>query len=208
MVLLNEDTKQLIREAAEWRLIGLLFECPSAQWFGEVGALAQEVDDAVLRQAAESAMTEASEGLYHSTFGPGGPAPPREASYQDTVQLGYLISEIEANYNAFAYRPACEEPADHVATEAGFVAYLRLKQAYAMSEGREDRADIAADAAARFVKEHVATIAEPLAASLAASGITYLQDASAALLRRTGPGLKLPVLQDPLVDDESVECGI
>jgi len=208
MVLLNEDTTQLIREAGEWRLIGLLFECPSAQWFGEVGALAQEVDDALLRQAAESAKTEASEGLYHSTFGPGGPAPPREASYQDTVQLGYLISEIEAYYNAFAYRPTCAEPADHVATETGFVAYLRLKQAYALSEGLEESADVAADAAARFVKEHLASIAEPLAASLAESGVAYLKDASAVLLRRTGPGLKLPVLQDPLVNDESVECGI
>ncbi|MBL8176158.1 MAG: molecular chaperone TorD family protein [Bryobacterales bacterium] len=208
MLVLADETKRLVHEAAEWRLIGLLFECPSPLWLNEVGLLAQEVDDPVLRQSALEAMTEASEGLYHSTFGPGGPAPPREASYQDTVQLGYLISELEAYYNAFAYRPACAEPADHVATESGFIAYLRLKQAYAETEGQTESATVAADAAARFVKEHLATIAEPLAASLAESGVAYLKDASAALLRRTGPRLKLPVLQDPLVDDDAVECGM
>ncbi|MBS1828908.1 MAG: molecular chaperone TorD family protein [Acidobacteria bacterium] len=208
MMRVLDDVAGLVREAAEWRLLGLLFECPSAQWLGEVGALAAELDDVVLRGAAEEAMTEASEGLYHSTFGPGGPAPPREASYQDTVQLGYLISELEAYYGAFAYQRRCAEPADHVATEAGFVGYLRLKQAYALSAGDEEGATVTGDAAAQFVKEHLATIAEPLAGSLAESGVGYLRDAAVALLRRTGPSVKLPVLQDPLVDDDSVECGI
>lgn len=208
MTMVMDGVAGLVKEAAERRLIGLLFECPSAQWLGELGALAAELEDELLRQAAEGAMTEASEGLYHSTFGPGGPAPPREASYQDTVQLGYLISELETYYGAFAYQRRCVEPADHVATEAGFVAYLRLKQAFALSEGDEERAAVTADASARFVKDHLATIAEPLAGSLAASGVAYLRDASAALLRRTGRAVKLPVLQDPLVDDDSVECGI
>lgn len=207
-MILPEETKRLLREAAEWRLIGLLFECPSPGWFGEVAALGQEIDDPLLRQATEAALTEASEGLYHSTFGPGGPAPPREASYQDTVQLGYLISELEAYYNAFAYRPKCAEPADHVATESGFISYLRLKQAFAMTGEEPESAAISGDASARFLKDHLATIAEPLAASLAASEIAYLKDASAALLERTGPRATLPVLADPLVCDDSIECGV
>ena len=109
---ISDEVKPILREAAEWRLIGLLFECPTPQWSGEVAAISRELEDPLLRQASEEALCEATEGLYHSTFGPGGPAPPREASYHDTVQLGYLISELESYYNAFAYRPACGEPAD------------------------------------------------------------------------------------------------
>jgi len=35
-------------------------------------------------------------------------APPREATYHETVQLGYLMSELQAYYNAFAFRP-CDQ---------------------------------------------------------------------------------------------------
>ena len=66
---------QLLGEAAEWRLLGLLFECPLPNWREQMDALAAEVVDADLKAAAEAARLEASEGLYHSIFGPGGPAP-------------------------------------------------------------------------------------------------------------------------------------
>lgn len=179
--------RELLREAAEWRLLGLLLACPQHDWQTQVAALAVEVDDAPLTAAAAAAREEATEGLYHTTFGPGGPAAPREVSHREYLVPGQSLAELSACYDAFAYRPATDEPPDHVAVEADFIAYLRLKEAYAVARGDEAQAAVTAAAARRFGEDHLSSIAEPLAKSLEASGIRYLSLAAAALLRRVGP---------------------
>jgi nitrate reductase assembly molybdenum cofactor insertion protein NarJ len=191
---------QLLREAAEWRLLGLLFECPSSQWNEQIAALAAEVSDADLVAAAAAAQQEASEGLYHSIFGPGGPAPRREISYRDWAQPGYLLSELTSYYDAFAYQPKIVEAPDHVSVETGFIAYLRLKEAYAEANADDDHAAVTREAAQQFIKEHLSALTEPLARSLEHSGVEYLALAGQALLARVGPkreqtpGQNLPVL--------------
>ncbi len=198
---------RLLREAAEWRLLGLLFECPSPTWREQVAALATEISDAGLRAAAQAAQREASEGLYHSIFGPGGPAPGREISYRDWAQPGYLLSELTSYYDAFAYQSKIVEAPDHVSVETGFIAYLKLKEAYAESRGDDEHAAITRGAAERFINEHLSAMAEPLTASLEHSGIEYLALAGKALLARVGPkraqspGHNLPIL----VADEETE---
>ena len=188
---ISDTAQSLIAEAAEWRLIELLFSCPSEQWKRELQSLAREVRDPDLRLAASLASEGAEEGVFHSIFGPGGPAPAREASYLGTVQLGYLMSELNAYYQAFAYSlasaPSGKEPPDHVSVESGFIGFLRLKQAFAL--GRESEADaaVAAEAAARFLEEHLSNIATPLSHALDHSGVTYLELAGKALARRAGP---------------------
>lgn len=174
----------LLRQAAEWRLLGLLFECPRPGWRDDVAALAAEVDCAGLREAARHAHEEASEGLYHSTFGPGGPASPREVTYKESVELGHLMSELVGYYEAFAYHPTTEEPPDHVAVEAGFVAYLRLKEAYAQSSGDAEHAAITAEAAREFLTGHLSVMATPLAAALQNSPAHYLALAGEQLQKR------------------------
>lgn len=207
---LSNDELQLAREAGEWRLLSLLFECPTAEWRRQVSALMKDVEDVELSAAAEDALEQASEGLFHHTFGPGGPAPPREATYHQTVQLGYLMSELQAYYNAFAFDPATNEPPDHVAVETGFIAYLKLKEAYALACGNQEQAATAADSARQFICEHLGSIAEPLANHLQASEIPYLAKAGAALLRRVGPMPKaaspLPILQEDQAESEWT-CG-
>lgn len=212
---MDARTHTLVRQAAEWRLIGRLFECPAATWRDDIVALARDTDDPLLGSAVAHALEEAGEGLYHSTFGPGGPAPPREVSYVKVVQLGYLLSELTAFYDAFAYRPVTRESPDHVSVEAGFVGYLRLKEAYAVTRGDEEQAAVTADAAATFMREHLAAIAEPLAATLDASGLAYLAEAARALATRVGPppsataslpaARLLPVIQ-PLEDEDEIAC--
>ena len=206
----------LLTQAAEWRLIGRLFECPVGTWQDEIVALARDLEDPLLGSAVTHALEEASEGLYHSTFGPGGPAPPREVTYVKTIQLGYLLSELTAFYDAFAYRPVTRESPDHVSVEAGFIGYLRLKEAYAVTRGDEGQAAVTAGAAATFVREHLAAFAEPLAATLDASGVAYLAEAARALATRTGPppaapasphGARLlPVIQ-PSEDEDDLTCA-
>ncbi len=207
--MMKDDESRLLEEAAEWRLISLLFECPAADWSENVRSLAVEVRDEELKKAAEFAQTQASEGLYHSVFGPGGPAPAREISYRDWVQPGYLLSELGTFYEAFSYRPALLEPPDHIAVETGFVAYLRLKEAFARESENGEAAEITAKAARSFVDEHLAKMTERITKTIAESDIDYLIHASAALFRRVGSDKDakvrqtLPVLADP---DEMVEC--
>lgn len=207
---LNERGLHLVKEAAEWRLISLLFECPDSKWREQVTALMNEVADTELQSAANDALEEAGEGLFHHTFGPGGPAPAREATYHQTVQLGYLMSELQAYYNAFAFQPVTSEAPDHVSVEAGFIAYLKMKEAYALACQDEERATTAAESAQRFIEDHLTNLAQPLAERLEGSGISYLAKASAALLSRVGlqkvvPSL-LPILQeDP--QESAFACG-
>ena len=207
---LNEHELHLVKEAAEWRLISLLFECPGPQWREQVTALMNEVADVDLQSAAHDALEEAGEGLFHHTFGPGGPAPAREATYHQTVQLGYLMSELQAYYNAFAFHPSTAEAPDHVSVETGFVAYLKMKEAYAMACQDEERTATASESAQRFIEDHLTNLAQPLAERLEGSGIGYLAAASAALLRRVGPAKVatslLPILQNE-PQKSSFACG-
>lgn len=203
--------RELLREAAEWRLIGLLFECPVNGWREQVRALAAEIEDADLKASTDEALSEAGEGLYHSIFGPGGPAPPREISYCDRAQPGLLMSEISSYYNAFAYQPATVEVPDHVSVETGFIAYLKFKEAYAAARGDTEHAAVTKQASHRFIEDHLKVIAEPLSKLLRNSGIGYLSSAGESLLRRTGPrngghsGMMLPVLEESDVFDCATE---
>lgn len=199
----------LAREAAEWRLIGLLFSPPEVAWREQIASLAGETRDDQLKQAAATAIEEASEDLYHSTFGPGGPASPREASYFDNIQLGQLLAEICAHYEAFAYAPSQAEPPDHVAVETDFIAYLKLKEAYALAEDDSEKAALTADASRHFLEEHLSRIAPALRDRFQGAEIEYLRLASEALASRcrtpAATPVLLPVLQDQA--EEPFECG-
>jgi nitrate reductase assembly molybdenum cofactor insertion protein NarJ len=194
----------LVQDAAAWRLLGRLFECPTDAWRRDLAVLGAEVADADLAAAAADAIAEGTEGLYHSVFGPGGPAPPREVSYLDTLELGSVMSSLTGAYRAFGYEPALAEPPDHVAVEAGFVAFLLLKQAFAAAEGEPVHAEITSRAAETFRADHLAMFAEPLARTLAEAPARYLQTASRLLAARVGPRpgpKRLPVIQPPAEDD-------
>lgn len=200
------DTPSLLRDVAAWRLVGLLFECPGTGWFDQVLTLAKEAQDPCLSAAADAARQEASPGLYHSTFGPGGPAAPREVSHRRGVLPGASLAELRRLYEAFAYQPSLDEPPDHVAVEVGFVAYLRLKQAYALARGNDEQMRICADAVQLFLRSHLSRMAGPLAASLSNSGIKYLAHAAESLQSRVGPApveVALPILSDeePMEDE-------
>lgn len=201
----------LLQEAAEWRLISLLFEYPGPSWHATVAALGAEVAEPRLRQAAEAAQQEAYEGMHHSLFGPGGPVPPREATYTSGVQLGYLLSEISAYYEAFAYQLETHEPDDHISVLTGFLAYLKLKEAFAQSCGDGEPAAVCAEAAQRFREDHLSTMVQPLAAALESVAPSYLVLASQVLLERVGPPRTAPAaIVDALLPDHEnadLNCG-
>ena len=192
----------LLREAAEWRLIGLLLEHPGHGWHEEVRALASQVIDPELTRATRTGLEEASEGAYLAALGPGGVASPREVAYGGYQDPGNVLADVTAFYSAFDYRPQPSEPPDHVAVEAGFIEYLRLKEAYARSAGMSNDADIAAKAAETFITDHLSAVAEPLAERLAAAGNAALVLAGRALFARVGPPQRRTVWS-PCSDSES-----
>jgi nitrate reductase assembly molybdenum cofactor insertion protein NarJ len=210
-IAIDQRLNDLLREAATWRLLSRMFECPDETWQADLDTLARELGDSDLLEAVSLAASVATEGQYHSTFGVGGPAPPREASYHETLELGSLMSEVAVYYQVFGYRPQLAEAPDHVAVEAGFVAYLKFKEAYALARGEPEHAEAAALAARRFIADHLAMLATPLADILASSHLDYLARASRALAGRVGPRparMRLPMLQTTSDDDESgFECA-
>jgi len=208
---LSTGELQLAREVSEWRLISLLFECPSEPWRKQICALAKEIADSELKSAAQDALKEANEGVFHYAFGPGGPAPAREATYHQTVELGYLMSELQAYYNAFAFEPRTAEAPDHVSVEASFIAYLKMKELYAVKCGEEDRAATASESARHFVQDHLSIFAQPLSEHLQNSGIAYLSKAAAALACRIGApkgALTIFPIWKNTDGEDGFECGV
>ena len=210
-VAVDQRLPALLMEAAEWRLLARLFECPGAEWEADLRQLAGEIRDEDLRAAATLAIAAPpSPGQYHSLFGPGGPAPAREASYRESLELGSLMSELAVYYEAFGYAPAAEEPPDHVAVEAGFVAFLTLKEAYAVANAEGDHAAVTAAAAARFRADHLANLAAGLARILEDAPLDYLARAARVLTSRAGPAprsSRLPMAPSSDGDDR-FECGM
>lgn len=219
MIATAPETRHLLADATHWRMLGLLFSCPNADWLDQLDALTAVADDPLLQQAVAAAREEASQASYHTIFGPGGPAAAREVSYQRSSFTGRFLAELQDAYAAFAYEPSTGETPDHVATQADFIGYLRLKEAYARAVGNADQADLTARTARRIVADHLGLIAEPLAQTLQASGFQYLALASAALQERVGPAPQLaaedvppieslvPLAVDPCRLDHSQECG-
>jgi nitrate reductase assembly molybdenum cofactor insertion protein NarJ len=195
----------LIEDAAAWRLLGLLLERPHGDWWSQVAALGAEVRDPDLQQAAQAAAG-ADPGDWLSALGPGGVTSGREVGHDGAVDPGHLLAELQAHYQAFHYRPRAEEPPDHVAVEAGFVGYLRLKEAYARAQGLADAAETTATATARFLDEHVSAWAQPLADALEETRLEHLRLGARAAFRRVGPPRRRRAPAPPSPDC-AMTCG-
>jgi nitrate reductase assembly molybdenum cofactor insertion protein NarJ len=208
---ISPEIAQLLTEAAEWRLLGLLFEYPTADWRANLEALRPSLERPELRAIADAALEVASEGLHFALFGPAGTAPVREVVYLGGVQFGHLLAELAAYYEAFGYRPKTEEADDHFAVELGFFAFLKLKQANAALSGDTEAAQLTAGAAESFLKDHLAVQAEPVLRALENFAPQYLVDAGRFILNRTGPSPRSAYpLSSPLTGDEDSEtmsCG-
>jgi TorA maturation chaperone TorD len=189
-----------IAEAAEWRLLGLLFERPHAAWHEEVAALAREVRDTEVRAAAEAAQ-DATEGDHLALLGPGGAVSPREVTYCSFADPGRVLADLAAFYEAFGFHPRAEDPIDHVAVETGFVGYLLLKEEFARAHGDRAAAEATVAARTRFLEAHLAPLAGPFAERLAACGrgyVTRAADLLAARVPTTRPAATVSAAPDTL----------
>lgn len=201
----GSPSRHLLEDAACWRLVGLLLERPRGPvWQAEALALAREVHDDALASAAEAAAG-ADEGRYLAAIGPEGRVSGREGGHDRASDPGRLLSDLQAHYQAFDYEPASAEPPDHVSVEAGFVSHLRLKEAGACAGGENEAAETTAQTTARFLEEHVATWAGPLAEALREAADPHLAAAAEAAFRRVGPLRHLS--RSPTLDVDLDACA-
>ena len=179
----NSSTSSLkaIRQALRWRLISLLLERPRTGWLSEVEALAAETDDKNLREAAKSAA-DASEGTYLLMFGESGFVSPREVTYRPMEDPGQILAHLAEFYKSFAFKPKAEDPSDHIAVESGFIGYLWLKEASALSAGKLELAELTCSARNRFIENHFAVIARPWSERVMDTVLSYMTATAKALL--------------------------
>ena len=86
-------------------------------------------------------------------------APPYELEYgeEHSHRQPQELGDIAAFYQAFGLRvaSASHERVDHIVTECDFMQYLLYKQACALDEGSEERADVCEAAARQFLADHL-----------------------------------------------------
>jgi nitrate reductase assembly molybdenum cofactor insertion protein NarJ len=199
--------KDPLEQAAELRLLGLLFERPTLPWREEIARLGPEIRDPDLRRLAR-ASAEESEGGYLALFGPGGRVSPREVAYRGTADPGETLADLGAFYRAFAFAPRSEDPPDHIAVEVGFLAYLRLKEAYALARGLDEERRTTREAFESFRALHVRAWSGALRRRLGEAGTAPLADAARLLARWVGedPGSASAVVQ-AAPDSDPLSCG-
>lgn len=183
----ERHAEELVAQAAAWRLAALLLERPRPGWHQEIEKLSSEVSDSQLSACASHA-DQASEEKYHQLFGPGAAVSPREVSYSGFEDPGRLMAELNAFYHAFAFEPRREEPVDHLSVEAGFIAYLFLKQAYAQVRGDVEAAAVALRARDRFIDGHLGRCAQGMRERLT-DAPSYLRHAVLWMAQRSDPQL-------------------
>jgi hypothetical protein len=185
--------RALLTDAAAFRLLAVLFSRPRPGLADEARGLAAEVDDADLAAGAE-ALGGAGEGPYHAVLGPGGAAPGREAGHLGLGDPGRTLAALGARYGAFGFAPAGEEPADHVAVECDFAAWLDLKEAFALLRREVEAAEVTRAERERFLAEHLGPLGHGIAARLPGGAPPHLAAAARALVRRLPADPRPPAL--------------
>lgn len=109
---------------------------------------------------------------YEDCFGytASGPVPCYELEYgeEHTHREPQQLSDISSFYNAFGLKVTeCNfERVDHIAIECEFMHYLFFKEAYALSNGAIENAEICHQASVRFLREHLGRWAPSFALKL------------------------------------------
>ncbi|NUN47242.1 MAG: molecular chaperone TorD family protein [Candidatus Brocadiae bacterium] len=205
-ILEDAATRAALQQAAEFRLIGLLFERPSESRSRHGAALVAESGVPELRKTAGTLLAIESPD-YDSLFGPGGPASPREAAYIGRRDPARAMAEAGHLYEAFGFRPVSGEPPDHVASETGFAAYLWLKEAYALARGDGDAAGITRAAREKFFEDHLSVVAGGMATRLAACPVDAWTTLAERLLALVGGRRLTEDELDGIESSDEMACG-
>ncbi|MGE3536161.1 MAG: molecular chaperone [Candidatus Tectimicrobiota bacterium] len=151
-----------------WRLLAGAFTCPTDENLQELSALAAELADCLASDATSLALpvqlcaqtlaehqASALEGEYHSLFTTQVLVSPYEGTYHRT-ERGAIIGDVAAFYTAFALQLAPQSgPPDALWNELAFLAWLALKEAYALEQDLSEALEVTQHATRRFLDDHL-----------------------------------------------------
>lgn len=133
---------------------------------GPVGAAAKEL--ASLPAPSLQELRRVHLRIFGHT--PRGKVCPYETEYgrEEIFQQAHELADIAGFYRAFGLKPAPEdgERPDHIACELEFLAFLSLKEAYAIEKADEEMLEITKAAAKKFLRDHAGAFGRAFAAAL------------------------------------------
>jgi nitrate reductase assembly molybdenum cofactor insertion protein NarJ len=164
---------ETLARASAWMFASIALQPPTAASRATLEALIPSLPAPLQNAGTRIAACPIDEWEpeYFSVLGPTG-CPACESSYERAAQAsrGPMLADISGCYQAFAYSPDLREVPDHASVEAGFLAYLAMKIAFADDAGETDAAQIAREAYVGFVRDHTGVWFNDFCEALAATG--------------------------------------
>lgn len=166
---MSQDTyvQHALLRADLWRLLAGSFSCPASDHLRDLSECATELAECLsgegeslaaavwaLAEALARADAEAFASEYHTLFTTQVLVSPYEGSYQRT-ERGAILGDIAAFYTAFSLRVAPQSgPPDSLCNELAFLAWLAMKETYALAHEMAEAVEITRSATRQFLQDH------------------------------------------------------
>ncbi len=188
------QTRALIR-ADVWNLLARAFSRPDAALLASEASVARDMlvasemrehplRDPLAGFAEEATAADASllEEEYHQLFTTQMLCPPNEGAYHRTSR-GAVVGDIAAFYQAFGLRAReAGGPPDSIAHQLHFLAWMALKEAYAIQQQRPAEVEVTRNATRSFMIDHLGRWAHAFVERLASATPSAFYCAAARLL--------------------------
>ncbi len=193
----GRDVQAALERAAVYRLLGGAFVSPTPARLAELALAAATAATAAtgrLRDklarfaiAASEADPIATADEHVFLFGRQVRCSPYESAYSGLSPFGdktARLADVAGFYQAFGFGPAAAQPdmEDHVGAQLEFLSALALKEAYALSEGDAEAAEITRRAEVAFLTDHLGRWAEAFAGEVEEATPLPFHTAAASLL--------------------------
>ena len=168
-----DDTKSIVARANLYGFAALAFMYPDDRVLNDIRDGASHMTEALglpgtdpRTAAAGLKLVEAGAGTtlstkkedYNGLFVGKQQVRMDESEYDQSIFNRYQrMADVAGFYRAFGFEVAADshQRADFIGTELEFMRLLLLKQAYAIEQGWEDKAEACRDAASKFCEEHL-----------------------------------------------------
>lgn len=162
------DLTNALRRADLWRVLALTFSPPIAQGMEDLQDLSRELADGlgaeshplhagvtdVAVHAAKVDVVEL-EHEHNALFSMDVLVPAYEGSYQ-RIERGAVVGDVAGYYAAFELETADKSgPPDSLWNELAFLAWLSVKEGYALQQGWEEPLAVTREAGKRFIQDHL-----------------------------------------------------
>jgi DMSO reductase family type II enzyme chaperone len=229
----EEPFRVALARAQVYRLLARAFGRPDDAFESLVrdGRFRQALEEALIALDYRDTITPGAAGLeqcasldsdFARLFNPSVDAncPPYETEYTGAhvFMQAQQLADVAGFYGAFGLRVASgfHDRPDHIAVELEFMHVLALKEARALAQGNEDKADICRDAQMKFLRDHLgrwlAAYSQRLSARTREGFYTALAGVASAFIdrdaRRLGIVPEIVVPRNAAHPEPPLECAM